>query len=74
MDAERFALGPLANQDGLTLFMSTIGIAFIIEGGAQKEFFCFVVKDCFADSGGEVGFGVVPGFEFVGSMILHMWP
>jgi branched-chain amino acid transport system permease protein len=35
---ERFALGPLANQDGLTLFMSTIGIAFIIEGGAQKIF------------------------------------
>jgi branched-chain amino acid transport system permease protein len=35
---ERFALGPLVNQDGLTLFMSTIGIAFIIEGGAQKIF------------------------------------
>jgi branched-chain amino acid transport system permease protein len=35
---ERFALGPLVNQDGLTLFMSTIGIAFIIEGSAQKIF------------------------------------
>jgi branched-chain amino acid transport system permease protein len=35
---ERFVLGPLANQDGLTLFMATIGITFIIEGGAQFLF------------------------------------
>ena len=35
---ERFVLGPLVNQDGLTLFMSTIGITFMIEGGAQKIF------------------------------------
>jgi branched-chain amino acid transport system permease protein len=35
---ERFVLGPLVNQDGLTLFMATIGIAFIIEGGAQMIF------------------------------------
>ncbi len=35
---ERFVLGPLVNQDGLTLFMSTIGATFIIEGGAQMIF------------------------------------
>lgn len=35
---ERFVLGPLVNQDGLTLFMSTIGVAFMIEGGAQMMF------------------------------------
>src|ERR1700755_589622 len=32
---ERFAVGPLVNQDGLTLFMSTIGVTFILEGAAQ---------------------------------------
>ncbi len=35
---ERFVLGPLVNQDGLTLFMSTIGATFIIEGAAQLLF------------------------------------
>jgi branched-chain amino acid transport system permease protein len=35
---ERFVLGPLVNQDGLTLFMSTIGATFIIEGAAQMIF------------------------------------
>src|SRR6185437_15867247 len=35
---QRFVLGPLVNQDGLTLFMSTIGITFMIEGGAQLLF------------------------------------
>ena len=35
---ERFVLGPLVNQDGLTLFMSTIGATFIIEGVAQLIF------------------------------------
>jgi branched-chain amino acid transport system permease protein len=35
---ERFVLGPLVNQDALTLFMSTIGITFMIEGGAQMMF------------------------------------
>jgi branched-chain amino acid transport system permease protein len=35
---ERFVLAPLANQDGLTLFMATIGITFMIEGGAQMLF------------------------------------
>ncbi len=35
---ERFLLGPLVNQDGLTLFMSTIGATFIIEGAAQMAF------------------------------------
>ena len=31
-------LGPLLNQDGLTLFMSTIGAAFIIEGAGPDDF------------------------------------
>jgi branched-chain amino acid transport system permease protein len=35
---ERFALGPLVNQDALTLFMATIGVTFIIEGAAQMIF------------------------------------
>ena len=35
---ERFVLGPLVNQDGLILFMSTIGVTFMIEGGAQMMF------------------------------------
>ncbi|MBX9590999.1 MAG: branched-chain amino acid ABC transporter permease [Hyphomonadaceae bacterium] len=35
---ERFVVGPLVNQDGLTLFMSTIGATFIIEGAAQLIF------------------------------------
>ena len=35
---ERYVLGPLVNQDGLTLFMSTIGATFIIEGAAQLIF------------------------------------
>jgi branched-chain amino acid transport system permease protein len=35
---ERFVLGPLVNQDGLILFMSTIGVTFIIEGAAQLAF------------------------------------
>jgi branched-chain amino acid transport system permease protein len=35
---ERLVLGPLVNQDGLTLFMSTIGATFIIEGLAQLIF------------------------------------
>jgi branched-chain amino acid transport system permease protein len=29
---ERYVIGPLLNQDGLTLFMSTIGAAFVMEG------------------------------------------
>ena len=35
---ERFVLGPLVNQDGLTLFMSTIGATFVLEGAAQMIF------------------------------------
>ena len=35
---ERFILGPLVNQDGLTLFMSTIGATFILEGVGQMIF------------------------------------
>jgi branched-chain amino acid transport system permease protein len=35
---ERFVLGPLVNQDGLTLFMSTIGITFVIDGFSQMVF------------------------------------
>jgi branched-chain amino acid transport system permease protein len=35
---ERFVLGPLINQDGLTLFMSTIGATFVLEGASQLLF------------------------------------
>ena len=35
---ERFVLGPLVNQDGLTLFMATIGITFVLEGMSQMIF------------------------------------
>jgi branched-chain amino acid transport system permease protein len=35
---ERFVLGPLVNQDGLTLFMSTIGVTFVLEGASQMIF------------------------------------
>ena len=35
---ERYIIGPLLNQDGLTLFMSTIGAAFIMEGLGQMIF------------------------------------
>jgi branched-chain amino acid transport system permease protein len=35
---ERLVLGPLVNQDGLTLFMATIGATFIIEGASQMIF------------------------------------
>src|SRR6266481_2473874 len=35
---ERFVIGPLVNQDGLTLFMSTIGATFVLEGAAQMIF------------------------------------
>ena len=35
---ERFAMGPLVNQDGLILFMATIGVTFVIEGAAQMIF------------------------------------
>src|ERR1041384_2066532 len=35
---ERFVLGPLVNQDSLTLFMSTIGVTFILDGAAQMAF------------------------------------
>ena len=33
-----WGLGPLVNQDGLTLFMSTIGITFVLEGISQMIF------------------------------------
>lgn len=35
---ERYVLGPLVNQDGLTLFMSTIGVTFVLEGVSQMIF------------------------------------
>ena len=35
---ERFVLRPLVNQDGLSLFMSTIGVTFVMEGVAQMVF------------------------------------
>jgi len=35
---ERYVLGPLVNQDGLTLFMSTIGVTFMLDGASQMIF------------------------------------
>ncbi len=35
---ERFVLGPLVNQSALTLFMSTIGITFVLDGVSQMVF------------------------------------
>jgi branched-chain amino acid transport system permease protein len=35
---ERFVLGPLVNQNDLTLFMATIGATFVMEGIAQLVF------------------------------------
>src|SRR5437660_9943805 len=35
---ERFVLRPLVNQNALTLFMATIGVAFMVEGLAQQIF------------------------------------
>jgi branched-chain amino acid transport system permease protein len=35
---ERFVLGPLVNQSALTLFMSTIGITFVLDGLSQMVF------------------------------------
>jgi branched-chain amino acid transport system permease protein len=35
---ERYVMGPLLNQDGLTLFMATIGVTFVIEGLGQMIF------------------------------------
>ena len=35
---ERFVLGPLVNQNALTMFMATIGATFVIEGVAQMIF------------------------------------
>jgi branched-chain amino acid transport system permease protein len=35
---QRFVLGPLVNQNDLTLFMSTIGATFVLEGVAQMIF------------------------------------
>ena len=35
---ERFVLGPLVNQDGLTLFLSTFGVTFILDGASQMIF------------------------------------
>ena len=35
---ERWVLGPLVNQDGLIMFMATIGAAFVLEGLGQMVF------------------------------------
>jgi branched-chain amino acid transport system permease protein len=35
---ERFVLGPLVNQNALTLFMATIGVTFVLEGISQVLF------------------------------------
>lgn len=59
---ERFVLGPLVNQDGLTLFMSTIGATFILEGAAQMLFGSDVYPlRLFPTDAWIVGDGVFPG-------------
>jgi branched-chain amino acid transport system permease protein len=59
---ERFVLGPLVNQDGLTLFMSTIGATFILEGAAQMIFGSDVYPlRLFPTDAWIVGDGVFPG-------------
>ena len=35
---ERLVLRPLVNQDGLTLFMATLGVTYFLEGGSQTLF------------------------------------
>jgi branched-chain amino acid transport system permease protein len=35
---QKLVLGPLVNQDGLSLFMATIGITFVLEGAGQMIF------------------------------------
>ena len=59
---ERYVLGPLVNQNDLTLFMSTIGATFVIEGIAQMIFGSDVYPlRLFPTDAWIVGEGMFPG-------------
>jgi hypothetical protein len=71
---ERVPAVGVAGSGGVDGVWKQRGLYFgeAIKCRSQEEFFCFVVKYGLADGGSEVGFRVVPGLEFVGSMILHL--
>ena len=59
---ERFVLGPLVNQDGLTLFMATIGATFVLEGASQMIFGSDVYPlRLFPTDAWIIGDGIFPG-------------
>jgi branched-chain amino acid transport system permease protein len=59
---ERFVLGPLVNQNDLTLFMATIGATFVMEGIAQLIFGSDVYPlRLFPTDAWIVGEGMFPG-------------
>lgn len=59
---ERFVLGPLVNQNDLTLFMATIGATFVMEGIAQMIFGSDVYPlRLFPTDAWIVGDGMFPG-------------
>jgi branched-chain amino acid transport system permease protein len=69
---ERFVLGPLVNQDGLTLFMSTIGATFVLEGLAQMVFGSDVYPlRLFPTDAWILGEGIFPGGVLVNK--LDVW-
>jgi branched-chain amino acid transport system permease protein len=69
---ERYVLGPLVNQDGLTLFMSTIGATFILEGAAQMLFGSDVYPlRLFPTDAWILGDGIFPGGILVNK--LDVW-
>jgi branched-chain amino acid transport system permease protein len=59
---QRFVLGPLVNQDGLTLFMATIGANFVLEGASQMIFGSDVYPlRLFPTDAWIIGDGIFPG-------------
>jgi branched-chain amino acid transport system permease protein len=69
---ERYVLGPLVNQDGLTLFMSTIGATFILEGAAQMLFGSDVYPlRLFPTDAWILGDGIFPGSILINK--LDVW-
>jgi branched-chain amino acid transport system permease protein len=59
---QRFVLGPLVNQDGLTLFMATIGATFVLEGASQMIFGSDVYPlRLFPTDAWIIGDGIFPG-------------